>query len=58
MEMCNRNKLSMLEKKTIQEYCEDIILARYYDLSKLKELIIVKAVYDENNIVKCVYRRF
>ena len=52
MEMCNRNKLSMLEKKTIQEYCEDIIQARYYDLSKLKELNIVKAVYDENNIVK------
>ena len=52
MEMCTRNKLSMLEKKTIQEYCEDIIQARYYDLSKLKELNIVKAVYDENNIVK------
>jgi hypothetical protein len=42
----------MQEKKTIQEYCEDIILARYYDLSKLKELNIVKAEYDENNIVK------
>ena len=56
METCNKSKLTMQEKKTIQEYCEDIILARYYDLSKLKELIIVKAVYDENNIVKCVYR--
>ena len=52
METCNKSKLTMQEKKTIQEYCEDIILARYYDLSKLKELNIVKAEYDENNIVK------
>ena len=52
METCNKSKLTMQEKKTIQEYCEDIILARYYNLSKLKELNIVKAVYDENNIVK------
>lgn len=52
METCNKSKLTIQEKKTIQEYCEDIILARYYDLSKLKELNIVKAEYDENNIVK------
>ena len=52
METCNKSKLTMQEKKTIQEYCEDIIQARYYDLSKLKELNIVKAVYDENNIVR------
>ena len=52
METCNKSKLTMQEKKTIQEYCEDIILARYYDLSKLKELNIFKAEYNENNIVK------
>ena len=52
METCNKSKLTMQEKKTIEGYCEDIIQARYYDLSKLKELNIVKAVYDENNIVK------
>lgn len=38
--------------KNIEEYCEDIINARYYDLSKLKELNVIKAVNDENNQVK------
>ena len=39
------------KEKTIKDYCEDIINACYYDLSKLIELKVIKAEYDENNIV-------
>ena len=39
------------KEKTIKDYCEDIINACYYDLSKLIELKVIKAEYDENNKV-------
>lgn len=52
METLDKNKLNKHENKTVIEYCEDIINAQYYDLSKLKELNVIKAVYDENNVVK------
>lgn len=39
------------EEKTIKDYCEDIINGCYYDLSKLIELKVIKAEYDENNKV-------
>ena len=51
METLDKNKLNKHENKTVIEYCEDIINAQYYDLSKLKELNVIKAVYDENNVV-------
>ena len=37
------------KEKTIKDYCIDIINACYYDLSKLIELKVIKAEYDENN---------
>ena len=52
MATLDKNNLKQHENKTVIEYCEDIINAQYYDLSKLKELNVIKAVYDENNIVK------
>ena len=52
METLDKNNLNKHENKTVIEYCEDIINAQYYDLSKLKELNVIKAVYDENNVVK------
>ena len=43
---------TMAKEKTIEEYCEDIIHGHYYDLSKLIELNVIKAVYDENENAK------
>ena len=42
----------MTKEKTIEEYCDDIIHAKYYDLSKLIELNVIKAVYNENENAK------
>ena len=44
------------KEKTIEEYCEDIIHGHYYDLSKLIELNVIKAVYDENENAKWYIR--
>ena len=52
MDILDKNNLNHRENKTVIDYCEDIIKGHYYDLSKLKELNVIKAVYDENNIVK------
>ena len=52
MDILDKNNLNHCENKTVIDYCEDIINGHYYDLSKLKELNVIKAVYDENNIVK------
>ena len=43
METLDKNNLNKHENKTVIEYCEDIINAQYYDLSKLKELNVIKA---------------
>lgn len=39
------------KEKTVKDYCNDIINARSYDLSKLIEHKVIKAEYDENNNV-------
>ena len=37
------------KEKTVKDYCNDIINACSYDLSKLLELKVIKTEYDENN---------